>query len=581
MKRTILSLAAAMLSLAAVAQVSALKLGYCGGELASPGTVRVLNEATVQGAIYLTQEELAHYAGNSITTLNAGLASKLCIDTLTVWLRSSLDGPNLAQAVLTKNTDPKLAKGWNTVSLPEPYEITGQEGLYVGYTFHQTKTAFGLSTVGEYVPNGLFVDLGTGQWEQPTQYGVLSMEAWVEGDNLPLYDLALLGVQHKALVPQNGNLPLELRVRNAATHTISGFDVKGRIRGQENVMTAHVDCSLPYDEVQAFEATLQPEGIEAGQHYVADLWLENPDGQADQNPENDRWTVEFDVIAKEFARTVLLEEFTTEQCINCPAGAGAMHSALDMLGEEADRVAVACHHSGYYTDWLTHASDNSYLFLFNDGGSTYAPAFMIDRKAGSDDKPVFANPGAANFAQKLRNQLKNPAYVGLDVNADIDTDTRTVSVSVNGERSMEFGNDPRVTVYVLEDSIKARSQAGATGEYWHSHVLRAVNVTWGEPIEWDGDTFSYQCELTYKEACQAERLQVIAFVNDYDPDHPTQCQVYNAAFATDHTVGVSSLGADAQMSEAVYYDLTGRRVANPGRGIYVKVQGGKAVKVAF
>ena len=38
-------------------------------------------------------------------------------------------------------------------------------------------------------------------------------------------------------------------------------------------------------------------------------------------------------------------------------------------------------------------------------------------------------------------------------------------------------------------------------------------------------------------------------------------------------------GLDNDDAPAVYYDLQGNRVASPARGIYIRVQGGKATKV--
>ncbi len=53
----------------------------------------------------------------------------------------------------------------------------------------------------------------------------------------------------------------------------------------------------------------------------------------------------------------------------------------------------------------------------------------------------------------------------------------------------------------------------------------------------------------------------------------------NMAVTGNFTTGITAIEADA--AEAVYYNLQGIRVAEPQSGIYVKVQSGKATKVAF
>ncbi|MDE5979739.1 MAG: hypothetical protein K2L39_06540 [Muribaculaceae bacterium] len=45
--------------------------------------------------------------------------------------------------------------------------------------------------------------------------------------------------------------------------------------------------------------------------------------------------------------------------------------------------------------------------------------------------------------------------------------------------------------------------------------------------------------------------------------------------------GVEAIEADALTGEAVYYNLQGQRVANPENGLFIRLQGGKATKVAL
>lgn len=62
-----------------------------------------------------------------------------------------------------------------------------------------------------------------------------------------------------------------------------------------------------------------------------------------------------------------------------------------------------------------------------------------------------------------------------------------------------------------------------------------------------------------------------------DADIPIDVWFYTGA---QRPTSVSDLAADAA-SEATYYDLTGRKVQNPGNGIYIKLQDGRATKVVL
>lgn len=50
---------------------------------------------------------------------------------------------------------------------------------------------------------------------------------------------------------------------------------------------------------------------------------------------------------------------------------------------------------------------------------------------------------------------------------------------------------------------------------------------------------------------------------------------------TTEGAGVDAIEADAANGEAVYYNLQGQRVANPENGLFIRLQDGKAVKVAL
>ena len=86
-------------------------LGYCSGQVPGTGTIKYTEpESWVSGAIYIPAGTINTYAGNTITGVKAGLTSRPNMTELKVWLRSSLDGENLVEKTITKETDPKIAK---------------------------------------------------------------------------------------------------------------------------------------------------------------------------------------------------------------------------------------------------------------------------------------------------------------------------------------------------------------------------------------------------------------------------------------------------------------------------------------
>lgn len=500
-----------------------MRLGYCNGEVASKGQIGISGENTIEAAIFLPQSQLSIHVGNQIESIKAGLATKLNLTSLTVWVRSELNGENLAEG-----TAESIKKGWNDIFLTSPYTITGDKGLYIGYTFTQKGSAYGISTVGSYVENSLFIKLGNdSEWETPSEYGIASIEAMIIGENLPKYDLSLISASTKEYYPIETPMPINIEVRNVASYTITGFDVECLIDGIDPIIS-HIDCDLAYDAVGSFNFEITPALTELKKDVKMIVSLINLKEGEDQLTDNNSQTLNFNVINKEFKRNVLIEEFTTELCPNCPYGTNTLHSTLELLEEEyPGRANTICHHSGYYTDWLTVGASEDLLWIFNSGGSTYAPAFMSDRTG------VWSNPGTAEkMADIFRKRLDKPAYVGIEIDATYDNEERVLTVTATGERSMEFCENPaRISIYLVENDIKARNQAGASaGEaYIHNHVMRACNSTWGKVIDWNEDnTFEYSYDFTIKSAWNTNNMEIIAFVSDYNSSDAASCVVENS-----------------------------------------------------
>ncbi|MDE5797187.1 MAG: hypothetical protein K2H75_08745, partial [Muribaculaceae bacterium] len=126
MKRNLILLIMALVALnwAANAQLTSHTLGFCDGQVKTSATDGFsISDADqdVSAAIFIPASTAKVYAGCEIAQINAGLASTLNVETLAVWIRTSLDGEDLVSASLSKTTEPAIQKGWNTFSLPTPY----------------------------------------------------------------------------------------------------------------------------------------------------------------------------------------------------------------------------------------------------------------------------------------------------------------------------------------------------------------------------------------------------------------------------------------------------------------------------
>ena len=590
MKKILLSIIACLgLFGSGHAEVSDINLGYCGGQSPKSGIKHSGDSKWVSGAIYIPASTLNTYGGNQINGVQAGLMSKLNVEELKVWLRTDLDGENIAEQTITADDDPKIIKGWNPVKFDTPWDIPSDngKGLYIGYSYFQKKTSQAMGILENPTPNALFVKFDEEPWEDCSGKGLLCVEALVSGDNLPKVNLALSSLDiPDVYVIDNGTMIIGGKVQNLATYTVTGFDVSAFVGG-EKTGTAHVDCDIPYNSAYEFSVEL-PLGITSLGDGTGSLTvsIDNINEGSDEDMSDNTLSADFLIAEHDFKHRIFVEEFTTEQCPNCPRVGTYIHDALEKE-EFKDDVIVVCHHSGYYTDWLTSSFDANYLWLFNDGGSTYAPAISVDRSLHNDHTSVWCPSSSSEMESAWKKAINRPAFVSLNITADIDPeDDNHITVKVNGAKSLdELCENPTITVYVVEDYIAARNQAGASNSYTHYHVNRAVNSVWGDEIQFDGDEYEYTCEFNLSQLWVRDNLQIVAMIGNYNSLNAADCAVMNASnlpFSEFGTTDVKGIDTDGTEKTEIY-TVSGIRMTDKALapGIYIQKTGNKTTKKAI
>ena len=304
----------------------------------------------------------------------------------------------------------------------------------------------------------------------------------------------------------------------------------------------------------------------------------------DLDPSDNTATATFEVVKHDFTRNVLIEEFTTEKCTNCPRLAGYLHQALNDERIKGRAVAI-CHHAGYMTDWLTIPADQEWLWFYNKD-NPYAPAMMFNRSMIYNDKVVFDPTSKDVITAAVIALMNKPAFVSLNVKAHVDdSNANLLHVAVDGERTKEnFTSHPaRINVMVTEDNIKAKNQEGADATYVQQHVGRVVDTTWGTELEWNGNEYTYSCDMPLLDTYNRDNLNIVAWIWDYDPDNAANCSVANVVQIpwSGITAGVKAVVADNAAAE--YYTLDGQRI-NANRmqgGVYIVRSAGVSRKVVL
>lgn len=570
MMRKIISTAMLCCALTAFSQNESVTVGFCNGELATRSSIELNGKGWTEAAIKLSAGSLSAYEGANITAVRAALVNRVNVDTLRVWVRDDLNGQNLSEGTITRQSDPAVVKGWNEVSLDSPLKIEGDKPLYVGYSLHQKANVQALSIVGEGVLDTSFYRFNDGDWNDVSDKGVLSIEAILSGSAIADYDLGIVNAQVYPYPSLAANaVMVKATVANYGLQAVSGWTFEcaaGDAKG-----SYHMEKDLQPNSFVNVSFAVDP-GVAVVQDAVWTVSIVGIDGHDDGKAGNN--SVEAFCT---YRKNVLVEEFTTEKCSNCPAMAAKLSSMLDARKDVADVINVVCHHSGFYTDSFTMPCDEDFLWFYNNGSSTYAPAIMVDRSndySGDTKTPVFLPVSADALGEEVDKALERTANCSVSLAFEYDEVTGKLDVTAGCVKNDKFSAEkPMITLYLTEDKVNAVYQQGSTGVYTHSHLIRDYSSSWGEPVVWDGNSYSFKWETTIDSAWKFKDLKLVGVLSNYNDADVNDCSVMNSAslsLVDDQPVsGVSGISSEVKSVVAIY-DISGCKIATlPASGICI------------
>ncbi len=207
------------------------------------------------------------------------------------------------------------------------------------------------------------------------------------------------------------------------------------------------------------------------------------------------------------SKNVLIEEFTGQNCINCPKAARKVETLQSIYGK--NRIIAVAIHGGSMA-----YSEEKYpnVGLANATGELYNthwevetwPAGIINRKSGiNSDIEQWQGLAEAGLHEEP----------GVDITISTTYDEATRQAIVNTDIKMLKAGSAKLQLWVVENDIQTY-QVGQT-DYVHHHVFRAaINGDWGEEISTETDccALNFSHKFTAKENWNADNLSVVAFV---------------------------------------------------------------------
>lgn len=218
-------------------------------------------------------------------------------------------------------------------------------------------------------------------------------------------------------------------------------------------------------------------------------------------------------------RSVLIEDFTGQRCLNCPNGASTIARLQEQYGE--DHVIAVGIHSGP----LAVFPRDGFIGLRTTLGDIYydywaveeEPSALINRRGGV----VTLN----QWQSRVHEELQLQSAISFEVNSQLLEDG-AVDVNVTAVSSAAYNG--KLQLWLTESEIVAPQMmpdGTVRNDYVHQHVLRAaVNGDWGEDVAWrPGETKSYHYVIKPSADWNVRQLAVVVFA--YSPSGVDQAAV--------------------------------------------------------
>ena len=472
------------------------------------------------------------FEGGEVKAIRFGLSCPVTDGGVFIYPVTSLSPLTLGEPLAEQLVETTVT-GWNQVELDNPFVISteGIVGLMIGYQYMQkkgnTNDCYPISVVeeGTILASYTYAEGVTNGWEDIglSTYGNLSVQAIVENENFPPYNLQMGNLAAYPYAKISEGLPFSVKLSNyGIAESLNDYTIDVMVDGE---VKTTINSPIAVNMAGSQYAGVCPlDGVTTGQHTLG-LRVNTVAGEA----VTDAATVEATFAAYNTAfprQKNLVEQFTSTTCTWCPLGVTMLKKLKEMCGESMEWVGV---HVNIPTtgDPFVIAKGTS---LAGYLGANSAPTGAFNRFDGEMTGSIIQSLGFyEQYAQMAAEMFKanyfdgnpTPALATINIEPTYDQENNKVAIKVSGQLSEDFatiyGSTMGLTVYLTEDSLVARqlNQGTYVNDYVHNGVVRAIPTAYnGDAITVTGKTeFEKGYVVTMNSAWKPENMRVVALVH--------------------------------------------------------------------
>ena len=468
-----------------------------------------------------------------------------------------------------------LVKGWNDILFDEPLTI-GDEPLYLGVQAYETLgSPYPLVAYNKaVVPQSCWINLGKKAWEEYTDRGTLLIMALIDDDAATAIERTAYAqnTTHPQTVAPDRDFTGGLYIHNCTPLPIQSVEIAMQGEGAQSPTLRTIELPTP---IAAYGSTVVEASLRAGSTEGTSVnWTATVTQINGQQAQAGRpGTTQLYVTQDDFQRTPLIEEFTSQRCINCPQMAYFLDKALEEY--EGDYVYIS-HHSGFQEDVFTTQPDREILYVFGGYENEYNPAIMYNRAILEGENQIIQ--GVRDMSPTPYLEALAKAY-DMPAMAEVNIEVGNGEVHVSGRVARDLVGTPLyLSCYLVEDGIstkdyfqKGMDDADAPADlqdvFRHNGVILHyfTQEAIGDLIQTtEKGTYDIAYPMVEKAGFGGTARRLVAFVHKVNKGNLRDNVVLNA---TEFHLGADGIEAihDAQSTIGnegrTTYDLSGRRLS--------------------
>lgn len=438
------------------------------------------NKTEVSGlALHFNAGKTGLLKGRSITGMRVSFGSRNTVDNkVELFLCKELGGEKLRSCTGTITS----ANNWLDFTFDEPYVIGESEGdIYLGYTLQVSNMNYkplsadfsnDLKEVAYIYDGSAWSDMAGSEKGMPNIFAILDQPV----DFTDIVVMPFAGTE-KYLHPGEGSR-VTASIYNLGSTTINSLEGSVVCRGNETPLKLD-GLDIPHGSDYTFPL---PSGYdtETGTAPI-EIRVDKINGidDADSNDNMAEGLVCFYPADNE--RGIMIDFFTGQSCPQCPGGHNTLHNTLSGL-ELEDELFYVAHHAGYFPDSMTSNMAMELTSLY--GGSTYAPAFSVNRMEDEDGQTI-TQISSGEINRRIAKALETEPYVSLDVRSTFDPETRELKLDTDIYCFKEMSDTEQTAfnAFLVQDNIIGYQSNGGS-DYNHSNVdrLPLFDSSWGKEI---------------------------------------------------------------------------------------------------